>query len=481
MLSWHFVTAAEYYGAAPTYDNDKLYFLSDTHEIYKGNVPFTEAVIMVDDATGGFDTALQGITNPARRKIYLSQTTMEGRIYDGTSWKTVIRAVDTAVTDSSNNLITSGAVATYVAQKISEVTGGTGFVKSITYDDGTATLTVTGGDAAGPIQLAGLGVSLTYDAGTGAVQLQDVTGAPVGSAINLDLERFVSAAAYDSAKKEIILAFTDVAKIDTGANYAYPGTMPADPTEGLACRATAGDESKWYMYKGSAWTEIPADETPLVIAVGDLVDTYTAANTDTIEMTVSTNQFSANVKLDSTKGENLIKSSSNGLYVAPVDLSTYMELVSGATENNIASFGTDGQVKDSGVKAGGATLVGTAGLLATEQAVQAAITALQNTLQTAINGKIAKVASATANNVPTLTADGSLQDSGKAIGGATLAGTPNANTLATEAAVKAAIDTAKADCLVDADKKTTIEATDTDDTIPTSQAVVEALSWVTTM
>ena len=481
MLSWHFVTAAEYYGAAPSYDNNKLYFLSDTHEIYKGNVPFTEAVIMVDDSTGGFNTALQGITNPARRKIYMSQTTMEGRIYDGTSWKTVIRAVDTAVTDSSSNLITSGAVATYVAQKIAEITGGDGFVKNITYTPGTATLAITGGEGEPSIQLSGLGVSLSYTAETGAIQLQDVTGAPVGSAINLDLERFVSAAAYDSAKKEIILAFTDVAKIDTGASYAYPGTMPANPTEGLACRATAGDESKWYMYKGSAWTEIPADETPLVIAVGDLVDTYTAANTDTIEMTVSTNQFSANVKLDSTKGENLIKSSSNGLYVAPVDLSTYMELVSGATENNIASFGTDGQVKDSGVKAGGATLVGTAGLLATEQAVQAAITALQNTLQSAIDGKIAKVASATANNVPTLTADGSIQDSGKAIGGATLNSAPNANTLATEAAVKAAIDTAKADCLVDSDKKTTIEASDTDDTIPTSQAVVEALSWVTTM
>ena len=68
-----------------------------------------------------------------------------------------------------------------------------------------------------------------------------------------------------------------------------------------------------------------------------------------------------------------------------------------------------------------------------------------------------------------------------AIGGATLAGTPNANTLATEAAVQAAINTAKADCPVDSDKKTTIEASDTDDTIPTSQAVVEALSWVTTM
>ena len=480
MLSWHFVTAAEYYGAGSK-DAEKLYFLSDTHEIYKGDIPFTEAVIMVDDATGGFEAALALITNPARRKIYLSQTTMEGRIYDGTSWKTVIRAVDTAVTDSSSNLITSGAVATYVTQKIAEVTGGEGFVKNITYTPGTATLTVTGGEGQPTLQLTGLGTSISYDAGTGKLQLKDVTGAVLGSDVNLDLERFVSAAAYDSTKKEIILAFTDVAKIDTGASYAYPDTMPADPTEGLACRATSGEETKWYVYQSSAWAEIPADETPLVIAVGDLVDTYTAGNTDTISMSVLGNQFTANVKLDTVTGGNLIQANENGLYVAPVSLAECMQLVDGATENNLASFDAAGQVKDAGVSVGGSTLAGTAGLLATEQAVQAAITALQTTLQSAIDGKIAKVASATANNVPTLTSDGSLQDSGKAIGGATLAGTPNANTLATEAAVKAAIDTAKADCLVDTDVKTTIESTDTDDTIPSSQAVVEALSWITTM
>ena len=477
MLSWHFVTAAEYAAGQGSRSADKLYFLSDTHEIYKGDVPFTEAVVFVDDSTGGFDTTLAGITNPARNRIYMSQTTMEGRAYNGTAWKTVIRAVDTAVTEDSENLITSGAVQAYVEEQIAAVTGGTGFVKSIAYDQGTKTLSVTGGEGANSLQLAGLGVSLNYNAETGALQLKDVTGAVLGSDVNLDLERFVSAATYDATKKQIILAFTTVTSIDTGTSYTYPDGMPADPTEGKACKA--GDT--WYVYTDSAWTPIDEGETPLVISVGDLVDTYTAANTNSITMTVSSNQFSADVKIDSTKGQNLLTVSENGLYVAPVDLSTYMALVDSATENNLAAFDAAGQVKDAGVKVGSTTLAGTAGLLATEQAVQAAITALQTTLQSAIDGKIAKVASATANNVPTLTADGSIQDSGKAIGGATLAGTPNANTLATEAAVKAAIDTAKADCLVDSDKKVTIEATDTDDTIPTSQAVVEALSWVTTM
>ena len=475
MLSWHFVTAAEYY-AAGSYDADKLYFLSDTHEIYKGNVPFTEAVTFVDDSTGGFDTALGAIANPARRRIYMSNTTMEGRVYDGTSWKTVIRAVDTAVTASSNNLITSGAVKTYIDAQIAGITGGNGFVKNIAYSSENKTLTITGGEGQPSIQLAGLGTSISYDAGTGKLQLKDVTGAVLGSDVNLDLERFVSAAAYDSTKKEIILAFTDVTSIDTGASYVYPGTMP-EHAEGKACRA----DGTWYVSDGSNWTEIPEDETPLVIAVGDLVDTYTANNTDTIQMSVSTNVFSANVRIDNTTGGNLLTSNANGLYVAPVDLSTYMELVASATENHLASFDDAGQVKDAGVSVGGSTLAGTAGLLATEQAVQAAIQAARQTLQTAIDGKIAKVSGATANNVPTLTADGSIQDSGKVIGGATLAGTPNANTLATEAAVSAAITAAKADCLVDSDVKTTIESTDTDATIPSSQAVVEALSWVTTM
>ena len=476
MISWHFVTAAEYYAAVGTYDENKLYFLSDTHEIYRGSVPFTEAVIFVDTASSDMDTVLGAIDNPARRKIYMSETTLEGRVYDGTSWKTVIRPVSTSVAQSDNNLITSGAVYTYVQQQIEGITSGTGFVKNIAYSSENKTLTITGGEGQPSIQLAGLGVSMNYDAGTGALTLKDVTGATLGSAINLDLERFVSAAAYDSTAKEIILAFTDVTSIDTGASYVYPGTMP-EHAEGKACRA----DGTWYVSDGSNWTEIPEDETPLVIAVGDLVDTYTANNTDTIQMSVTANAFSANVRIDNTTGGNLLTSNANGLYVAPVDLSTYMELVASATEDHLASFDADGQVKDAGVSVGGSTLAGTAGLLATEQAVQAAIQAAQQTLQTAINGKIAKVSGATANNVPTLTTDGSIQDSGKAIGGATLAGSPNENTLATEAAVQAAINTATANMLETSDIKTTLEDTDTDATIPSSQAVVEALTWSTTM
>jgi len=57
-----------------------------------------------------------------------------------------------------------------------------------------------------------------------------------------------------------------------------------------------------------------------------------------------------------------------------------------------------------------------------------------------LTGKLDKVTGAVAGNLPTLTAEGAIQDSGKKIGGATLAETPDENTVATEAAVRKAID-----------------------------------------
>ncbi len=57
-----------------------------------------------------------------------------------------------------------------------------------------------------------------------------------------------------------------------------------------------------------------------------------------------------------------------------------------------------------------------------------------------LSGKLDKVAGAAAGNLPALSADGTLADSGKRAGGETLAGTPDADTLATEKAVAGAVD-----------------------------------------
>lgn len=56
-----------------------------------------------------------------------------------------------------------------------------------------------------------------------------------------------------------------------------------------------------------------------------------------------------------------------------------------------------------------------------------------------LTGKMDKVTGATAGNIATLTAEGGVADSGKKVGGETLAASPDANTLATEKAVAAGL------------------------------------------
>lgn len=51
MLEWHVVNSATYYAAeAAALNSDYLYFLSDTKEIYKGTVSFSEAVEQIGRA-----------------------------------------------------------------------------------------------------------------------------------------------------------------------------------------------------------------------------------------------------------------------------------------------------------------------------------------------------------------------------------------------------------------------------------------------
>ena len=119
--------------------------------------------------------------------------------------------------------------------------------------------------------------------------------------------------------------------------------------------------------------------------------------------------------------------------LATINLSTKIDKVSGATANNLPVLTAEGGLSDSGKAIGGATLAGSpnANTLATEVAVQTAIT-------TGTTNKVDKVVG-TVGNAMEFGEDGAIVDSGMTFGGATLNESPNATTLATEAAVEDAI------------------------------------------
>lgn len=389
MLTWHYVTSAAYKSAeADTKTSDKLYFLSDTKQIYRGTELFTQAIELYTTTPP---------ETPAVGRIYVDSATLEGRIYNGSDWVTVIQPVQASLTSTDTTKPVSGkAVADYVAGQLADVASDSeNALNGASYAKATSTLTFTRNSGEDPltVKIDNMPVDLLYNGETGLLQLKDDTGAAIGSGINLDLERFVKSGEYDSDTKKITLYFDD------------------EKQDKVEIDATA------------------------------LVDIYTGEATSTATTTVSSgNKISVAVKVSGTAG-NQLTTDAQGLYVAAPDLSglnNKQDKDADAVVGNIAQFAEGGSTVDSGKKAGGATLNSTpnANTLATEAAVEA----IRSALQTAINGKLNVITGGTTGNIVTVGAGGQVADSGKKVGGATLAGSADANTLATEAAVKAVAD-----------------------------------------
>lgn len=287
MLTWHYVTSTEYNAASTeTKTADKLYFLSDTKQIYRGTELFTEACSLVAEYPA----------TPAVGRLYILSTTLEGKIYNGTAWQTVIQPVQATVDANDTAKPVSGkAVADYVTDAIADVTGdASGAVKNAAYGAGQKLTFTKNDETTFEVEITDLPVDLVYDSDSGLLQLKDNDGNAVGTGINLDLERFVKSGSYDPNTKKITLVFND----------------EADPVE---------------------------------IDASALVDVYTGAESTSATVTVGTdNTIKAEVKL-ATKSDNALSvDADGGLYVAPTNLDAYattaaVNEIKAALETSIAA------------------------------------------------------------------------------------------------------------------------------------------------
>lgn len=286
---WHIVTSDEF--KLGTKVETDLYFLSDTKEIYRGEVSFTESVILYTELPA---------TGIAINRLYINSTTLEGKIYNGTDWTTVIKPVDITINADSLNPASSKAVAAYVAAEIAKVSTSGDVINALSWDSAEHILTVTKGDTSTEnITFKGLGVDLQYNSTTGNLQLVDASGTAIGSPIKLDLERFVTSGEYDPETKEIKLYFD------------------AEKTSSVS------------------------------IPVGELVDTYTAeGDGKALTLNVTNNKISGSIKISTAEG-NIITADENGLYVQATDISGKMDKATDAVEGNIAVFDANGNVLDS--------------------------------------------------------------------------------------------------------------------------------------
>ena len=254
-----------HYGTQAAYDAkkqatqlvaDDLYFTSDTLCIYKGDKLLSASVEAVTEFPS---TGAQG-------RIYVNTDTLEAKVWNGTAWTTISPAVSTTLTPDTptGSLVTAGAIRTYV----SGITGGAGLVKDVEYDSASQKITITyGNDTNAEILLKDLLTGASYDAETGNFTFSKANGEAV--VVNTPKENFLSAASYDEVTHVLTLTLED--------------------------------------------------ETEVTVNLEELIDTYTATSTNSVDLQVSGNAFTANVKVSAAAGNALsIKSTAGeeGLFVA---------------------------------------------------------------------------------------------------------------------------------------------------------------------
>lgn len=327
LVKWA-ITTAKAYAALKTKDNNTLYFLQDTGEIYRGTVSFSDSVKFVADfpATG------------ALGKVYIHNTTLEGKVYTGTDggWKTIIHPIANTIEAQGATPVSGKAVHSFVTgeftAKLAEL------YKDVAYNKATKELTLTAqGGTSKKVAIEGFVTGAKFDGESGNLTLSVQGGEAV--VINLPKENFVTDGRYDNESKKIILT------LHTG------GTV-----------------------------EIPA---------GDLVDIYTGKASQTANVTVSgSNEISVDVTVSKDVG-NALTTKANGLFV---DVSGKADKVAGEHADELLTATTDGAMQLSGKKVGVETLTTKdANTLATEAAVEA----IRAALDTKVEEKVAKTDIAT--------------------------------------------------------------------------------------
>lgn len=438
------------YEALETKVAGAIYFLTDTRQIARGNVKFSQEAQLVSSLPGS------GI----RGYIYFNTTDSIAYIYTGTEFKPIgvitISDIESAKDADVPNV---GAVKTYVAAQVA----------------------------------AGV-----------ANKVDKVEGKQLSTEDYTTAEKTKLATYPENYSTVTALIDQKVASV-----YKYKGTVAteaelpeADQVVGDVWHVT--EKSKEFVWDGTKWEELGG--------IVDLSDYYTKGEVDSA---IDTDVEAARAALQTNIDAKAAK-------------------VVGAVNGNLAGLNAAGDLTDSGVKVGGATLASTpnATTAATEAAVKAAVDTAAGTKIDKVAGtpnnivvfaadgaiadssvavsviatKVAKVTAAVENNVVVFGTAGEVKDTGYKIGGDAFAGSGNNVILATEAGVKAYV----ADMVVeggatkmnfvDASAAAQIIVADTDGdakasgmkiggatfsesaagtTVATEQAIIDLLAWKT--
>lgn len=462
-----FLTGTEaQYNDLGTKDANALYFLTDVQKIMKGSVDYTSSVIFADNLPDSGQ--IQG-------KLYVVGTT--GSKWNGTGWDTVFeKAVPTTIVD---DLTTGGASSALSAEQGKVLKGqldthtsalagaAAGHVKTggdVEIADGIITVKKIGGvdfseiqsgieeDLAGKADLAGA----TF---TGAVKVPTPTDGT--DAATKDYVDGILKANDAMVFKGTIGTGGDIEALPTAYNVGWTyRVVEAGTYAGFECevgdlliamveRESDGQDTDWTVAQtnidGAVVGPASATDDTLVLfngTSGKQIKASAITATVLSDAIAKAHEHANKTQLDTynkTQTE-LLEEASN----AASGLIDAHEAVLATTEQaghiKIGSGATDAAPGNHNHALASLMDVDTSGLLDGQVVYWSATDSkwkVKTIASVDISGKMDKIVDAVADQVVLTNADGSVKMSGKKIGGATLAESPDANTLATEAAVNA--------------------------------------------
>ena len=332
------------YDALAERDNEVLYFTSDTHKIYKGNVDFTASVIV----------AASKPESPVVGKVYVLADTGTVEAYVDGKWNVISHSLVTSISDAATDdtVASAKSVYTFVTDEINKVAGSAGLVASIANKEGTdATVTITKADkTTEDLTIKGVVTTPTWDAVERKLTLPVAGGSAVE--VNIGKDIFLDPSAENKYN-------TETKTIDL---YLNDGTTGAD---GQA--------------KPSTKISIPAS---------DLIDIYTGQETSSATVAVSEdNKITATVKL-SADTKNALRVTEDSTVQGDDGSST---TVKGGLFLDLSAYAKSADVT---VEINNAITAAQATQKTTDDAQDARITALE-TAKTENDGNLAALAQAT--------------------------------------------------------------------------------------
>lgn len=442
------------YEALASKDSDTLYFTDDTHQIFKGSSEYTKSVFLVE----AFPEA-----NQEQGRLYIAGNT--GKVWNGTQWVTVF--ANTAATPIVDDLTTGGSDQALSAEQGKILKGqidtheakltGTeaGHVRSgadAEITDGLITIKRIGGTEWTAIK-SGIDENVAEKAPSASPTFTGVVTVPTptetGAAANKgyvdnvlaanDAMRFKGTLGTDGTITALPTTFRvgDTYRVITSGTFAGASCEVGDLVIAMVNRNGTGTDADWTV----AQTNID----------GAVVGPASAADGNVVLYDGTTGKRIKDSTITGAAVLDAISKAHNHANKEVLDSydKTQADLLAAAKAE--ADSSADAKIA-AHVTANGHTLVTLADVLlngenaptdgqvmyydATDSKWKA------KTIAVDISGKLDKVASGHLNEVVVADADGTVKASGKKVGGSALSATPDANTLATEAAVKTAADNA---------------------------------------